>query len=182
MTTSQKLIIAASDLLQVKGYFGTGITEVLNRAEVPKGSLYHHFPKGKDELVVEALWHGTYVMLGRFKGVMKGNPTGLLGLSAIVDLLANDLLKSNYSRGCWVATVSLEVGQEQPEIQQACQNIYHYWMRSIEDYLVYKKEVNAAEKARFFLTLIEGGFILAKSSRKDSYLRKIKDDLKLIFQ
>lgn len=181
MTTSQKLIISASDLLQVKGYFGTGITEVLNLAEVPKGSLYHHFPKGKDQLVVEALWHGTYEMLGRFKSVMKGKPTGLLGLSAVVDLLAEDLLKSGYSRACWVATVSLEVGEEQPEIQQACQSIYHYWLRSIEDYLIYKNENNAVEKARFFLTLVEGGFILAKASRTDSYLHKIKEDLKLIF-
>ena len=181
MTTSQKLIVAASELLQVKGYFGTGITEVLKQAGVPKGSMYHHFPNGKDQLVVESLWYSTYEMLGSFKGVMKGKPNGLLGLCGIIDLLSKDLVESGYSRACWIATVNLEVGGDQPEIQQACQNIYHYWLKSLEDYLIYKKEDNPKEKARFFLTLLEGGFILAKASKDVAYMNKIKEDLKLIF-
>lgn len=41
--------------MRCKGYYGTGIREILQSANVPKGSLYHHFPMGKDDLVAEAL-------------------------------------------------------------------------------------------------------------------------------
>ncbi|MEO0930919.1 MAG: helix-turn-helix domain-containing protein, partial [Pseudomonadota bacterium] len=52
--TRTKLAIEAGFLFQQKGYHGVGIAEVLERAGVPKGSLYHHFPSGKADLALAA--------------------------------------------------------------------------------------------------------------------------------
>jgi AcrR family transcriptional regulator len=55
--TRRHLIEVATELFADRGYEGTSIEAVLERAGVSRGSLYHHFP-GKDRLfeaVVEAV-------------------------------------------------------------------------------------------------------------------------------
>jgi TetR/AcrR family transcriptional regulator, lmrAB and yxaGH operons repressor len=50
-----RLIAAAVKVVQVRGYDGAGLSAILAEAGLPKGSLYHHFPGGKDELVAAAV-------------------------------------------------------------------------------------------------------------------------------
>ena len=50
-----RLIGAAAKLFQEKGYAATGLSEILDAASAPKGSLYHHFPGGKAELGAAAM-------------------------------------------------------------------------------------------------------------------------------
>lgn len=52
--TRERLVMAAALLFQRKGYHGVGVTEILETAEAPKGSLYHHFPNGKSDLAQAA--------------------------------------------------------------------------------------------------------------------------------
>ena len=42
-------------LLAQKGVQGTSFMDVLEATGAPRGSLYHHFPGGKDELVLAAM-------------------------------------------------------------------------------------------------------------------------------
>ena len=53
-TTRDRLVSAATRLFRQRGYDGTGLTEILTEAGVPKGSLYHHFPDGKADLACAA--------------------------------------------------------------------------------------------------------------------------------
>lgn len=53
--TRERLIRAGVELFQTKGYHGVGIVEILQAAGAPKGSFYHHFPRGKEQLAVEAM-------------------------------------------------------------------------------------------------------------------------------
>ena len=52
--TRDRLVQAATRLFRQRGYDGTGLTEILTEAGVPKGSLYHHFPDGKADLACAA--------------------------------------------------------------------------------------------------------------------------------
>lgn len=52
--TRDRLIATAALLFQRKGYHGVGVAEILENAEAPKGSLYHHFPNGKSDLALAA--------------------------------------------------------------------------------------------------------------------------------
>jgi TetR/AcrR family transcriptional repressor of lmrAB and yxaGH operons len=55
MSTRLRLIAAAVNLFQARGYFGVGVAEILAAADAPKGSLYHHFPDGKEALAIAAV-------------------------------------------------------------------------------------------------------------------------------
>ncbi|MFM9150088.1 MAG: TetR/AcrR family transcriptional regulator, partial [Solirubrobacterales bacterium] len=53
--TREKMIGGAASLLSQRGLQGTSFSEVLELTDTPRGSIYHHFPGGKDELVAEAI-------------------------------------------------------------------------------------------------------------------------------
>ena len=50
-----KMVKGAAGLLATKGVEGTSFAEVLAATDAPRGSIYHHFPGGKSELVHAAL-------------------------------------------------------------------------------------------------------------------------------
>ncbi|MEC0093699.1 TetR/AcrR family transcriptional regulator [Paenibacillus macquariensis] len=45
----------ATIFFQQKGYKSVGLTEILKACNVTKGALYHHFPNGKEELLIACL-------------------------------------------------------------------------------------------------------------------------------
>ena len=86
--TRQLLVSVARDLFTERGYAGTSIEEIIQRAGVARGALYHHFP-GK-----EALFRAVYdaVQSDAVSGVMAAalavpEPWGAVraGLSAFLD-------------------------------------------------------------------------------------------------
>ena len=46
----QRMIERTAVLLAKKGLQGTSFSEVLEASGAPRGSLYHHFPKGKSDM------------------------------------------------------------------------------------------------------------------------------------
>jgi len=51
----ERLLQAALLLFRRNGYHGVGVSDILQGACLPKGSLYHHFPGGKDQIAVEVI-------------------------------------------------------------------------------------------------------------------------------
>ena len=50
--TRERLLTAAQRLFRNRGYHATGLNDILEAAQAPKGSLYHHFPGGKEAIGV----------------------------------------------------------------------------------------------------------------------------------
>ena len=50
-----QMIRSAIALFAERGVHGTSFTDVIAQAGAPRGSIYHHFPGGKDELVQAVL-------------------------------------------------------------------------------------------------------------------------------
>src|SRR5207248_11439153 len=51
----QRMLDATQALLRERGLAGAGILQVVARSGAPIGSVYHFFPRGKTQLVAEAL-------------------------------------------------------------------------------------------------------------------------------
>src|ERR1700742_1795816 len=48
-----RMIVAARRLFREHGYRGTALSDVITESTAPRGSLYFHFPGGKEELAGE---------------------------------------------------------------------------------------------------------------------------------
>ena len=58
----QRMVLSALYLFAERGVQGTSIADVLERSGAPRGSVYHHFPGGKDEIVSAAKRRGAWAM------------------------------------------------------------------------------------------------------------------------
>ena len=66
-STRDQIIDTASALLERQGYAATGLNQIVRESGAPKGSLYHYFPGGKDEIAVESLQQGAQAVAERIR-------------------------------------------------------------------------------------------------------------------
>jgi AcrR family transcriptional regulator len=53
-STRNRILSAAAELFATKGYHGTGVAEIGDRAEIKRGALYYHI-KSKEELLFDVI-------------------------------------------------------------------------------------------------------------------------------
>ena len=174
--TRNRLIQKTASFLTKKGYFGTGIREILQETGIPKGSLYHHFPMGKVELAKEALIFNGKIMNQKFIEAMQGK-SATEALKGIVNVLQNELIESKFSYGCPLATVTLEVSGEEEDLQSVCGEMYQNWENALTEFLTRRGDPNPRKSAKFFLIALEGAFVLSKATRDASYMELVKDQI-----
>src|SRR3954467_10507810 len=110
----ERLLDSAVDLLQRQGYHGTGLNELLERSEAPRGSLYHYFPGGKEQIGAEAIARagdqpaaaGVHLAAAVVR-LLRARPSVADAVEALAGLLAAGLEASDFERGCPVATTAL---------------------------------------------------------------------------
>lgn len=170
--TRARLLDAARDLAEAGGYFQTGINHIIADSGAPRGSVYFHFPGGKDQIISEAVARSAEEIARLIADVPAATAAGLV--TTLIDLLADRLEDSSWRKGCPVATIALDVASRNDTIQEACSAAYAAWERALRDRLVSYGCGNASEAATTVLELIEGALILARTHRSREPLTRAK--------
>jgi AcrR family transcriptional regulator len=101
----EQMVDSAIILLAKHGLDGTSFTEVLSASGAPRGSIYHHFPGGKDELIaaaIEVAGGRAVALLQSFEG---RSPAEIVdGFFAMWRAV---LERSQFSAGCSVLAVTV---------------------------------------------------------------------------
>ena len=101
----QQMIERTAILLAKKGLQGTSFSEVLEASGAPRGSLYHHFPGGKDELVLAAV-RATGDQMMSALDQLAGRPAGEVA-RGFATLWRMILAKSDFAAGCAIVAVTV---------------------------------------------------------------------------
>lgn len=150
-------------LLAKKGLQGTSFSEVLEASGAPRGSLYYHFPGGKEELVLAALaaaCERALILLDEVKGKPAAEVAG-----AFLGLWRSVLAGSDFSAGCAVAAVA--VAADSRALQEGAAAAFRAW-RSRLGALLIEGGIAASRAPAIAATLvsaIEGGVIMARAER-----------------
>ena len=165
--TRQKLVAATAELLQRQGYHATGLSQIVEESGAPRGSLYFYFPDGKDQLAVAALDAASTEWRARIDAVVAAAPDLGQAVEDVCRLLADDLAKSDYSKGCPVAAVALEAASTSGPVREAVEAHYAEWSDAIVERLTAREMPRDAAKqlATFVLASVEGALLLAKVQR-----------------
>ena len=116
------------DSLRLKGYSGTGVKEIVATAQAPFGSLYHHFPGGKEQLGAEIVrWSRPRVrQFGPL--VFDAAPDVVTGVRLFFAGAAENLAESGWVAGCPIATVALEVANTSEPLRIATAETFTEWI------------------------------------------------------
>jgi TetR/AcrR family transcriptional regulator, cholesterol catabolism regulator len=79
------ILQAAAVVFQERGYQGATMADIARRVRLTAGSLYHHFPNGKRDLLVAVLNSGLDVVLDQFAQIRAANMPPTQTLIAMID-------------------------------------------------------------------------------------------------
>ncbi len=160
--------------MRVQGYHATGLNQIVEESKAPKGSLYHYFPQGKEELAAEAIRAAGRSILERVKHLFATCRAGEV-LDKMVDHTIAELEASDYQNGCPIAVVGLEVASIIPGLQQLCGEMFQNLVTLMCER--FREQGLSEEKARELATTVfagyEGALLLSRVTRDPSHLRNM---------
>jgi len=166
-SSRERLLLAMQDLMQQQGYAATGLSQILAHAAAPKGVLYHHFPGGKRALAEAAVAAAGERVLASFEVLFARTPDPLEALMAWTQSVAGALKKSQYARGCPLATIALEAAASEDELQIVLAAAFAAMQARIAKQfeLAGASPEGAQSHANLVLSTYEGGLLLARAQR-----------------
>lgn len=171
-STRDRLVGAAARLFQERGYAATGLAEILSLSGAPKGSLYHYFPGGKEDLAIAA----AELAGARFRQSLTHE---MEAASSTPDLvrrfgarLAGWLEQSGFTKGCPLATLALEQAPHSPALSETLAELFAGWQAVLESRLAVDgvAATRRAELATLILSGLEGALILARVQKSSAPL------------
>ncbi|WP_405014368.1 TetR/AcrR family transcriptional regulator [Kitasatospora sp. NBC_01539] len=162
--TRARLVQATRALIEAQGYYGTGLNQVLAASGAPRGSLYFHFPLGKDEMVALALVEAGEDVGALIAGMTGGDLGPAEVVRGLLDILGDRMAESDYATGCPIATVALETAAGHEELRTVCAAAYDTWQLALTRMLVRHghDRADADATAGAVLALVEGALLLAR--------------------
>src|SRR5262252_950767 len=134
--TRARMLETTGRLLQLRGYHGTGLNEIVAASGAPRGSLYFHFPGGKEQLAVAAMRGAGAQLAGGIDAVLASSDDLGVALGRLVDGLAAGLEASGFANGCPIATVALEAAGTSEPIRGAAREAFDAWLRALSTRLM----------------------------------------------
>jgi len=169
-STKEKIITTGIEVLLQKGYNGAGLKEILDAANVPKGSFYHFF-KNKEDFAKEALTHYS----DQFKPLLQQylSDSTKPAIQRIPDFFnaMTDFFESqkDCKGGCLVGNMAQELADVNTPLRAHILQIVSSWNIYFIDCLDEAKqagdlgkEANTRELAEFILNSWEGALLKMK--------------------
>lgn len=161
--TRQKMVVGAVQLLAERGLQDTSFSQVLERTGAPRGSIYHHFPEGKEELMAAAVdLAGAHAMqlIDQTEGSSAGEIT-----RGFIAMWRELLTRSSMDAGCSVLAVT--VATDSADLLAHVAAVFRSWRRRLAELL---RIGGLAEDAseQFAATLVaamEGAVVLSRGEQ-----------------
>jgi TetR/AcrR family transcriptional repressor of lmrAB and yxaGH operons len=177
-----KTLAAAAKLFRQQGYHGTALHDILATAGSPRGSLYFHFPKGKEQIGEAALALSAEATRQGIARAAEVSESAEIFLVRMVRAMASDLERSDYKDGCPIATTALETAAHSEVLGRATRNAFQKWELEIKRGL-FRFGMAAGDAdlaATLVLSQLEGALLLARTYRSLEPLRRAEQAVKLL--
>ncbi len=171
-STRDRIVDAGVDLFLHQGYVGTGMKQIVAVSGAPFGSVYHHFPGGKEELGVAAVHRAGAGYAALVAATLDAHDDVVDAVAAAFAGAAASLRASDWADACPIATVALEVAGTSEPLRQACADVFEAWFAGLA--ARFEAAGIAPEPARSLaqvvLMLLEGGFLFGRTARSTEAL------------
>jgi AcrR family transcriptional regulator len=171
--TRTRLVDSGAELFSRQGYAATGVKQIVTAAKAPFGSMYHHFPGGKEQLGAEAIRASGAVYEQLVPLVFGPAPDLVAGVRAFFAGAAAHLARSGYEDACPIATVTLETASRSESMRAASHDVFEAWIATGLPYYTAAglPDDTARELIVSLICALEGAFMLARAARSTEALQ-----------
>tara|TARA_R110002167_G_scaffold60368_1_gene170572 strand:- start:290 stop:859 length:570 start_codon:yes stop_codon:yes gene_type:complete len=173
------LIWAAARLFRRQGYAGTGLADILAASGAPRGSLYHYFPGGKEEIGAAAVAAAGGLVSDTLRELVAAAASPADFIRDYTDLLTRWLAASGFRDGCPITTTLLEMAPESEPITSAGRAAFADWRGIVADLLRRHgwPDAEAMATALAIIGGLEGSLLLARVDGNPRALEAATDAL-----
>jgi AcrR family transcriptional regulator len=172
-----RMVQSAASLIRSRGLNATSFSEVLAESGAPRGSIYHHFPEGKEQLAEDAIRWTSERVLSHLRA---GNAvTASDVLKRFIAMWRQVVVSSGGSAGCVVAGVAIDTDAKEAGQIDIVRSTFRSWVKLLAEQLaaVGVPAGRAAPIAVATLAGMEGALILCRAEGNAKPLETVAEEL-----
>ena len=179
----ERMIQSALFLMGEHGVEATSFSQVLDHSRAPRGSIYHHFPGGKAQLVEEATRYAGDLVVKLLAEACDLYDDPVATVEAVANFWRTLLHDSEFAAGCPVLAATLE-GDRLPAARAAACEAFQRWEGLYVTILTRTgvPEERARSLASTAISAIEGAVILSRAQRSNAPLERVGIELQGLFR
>ncbi|MFI7529440.1 TetR/AcrR family transcriptional regulator [Nocardia salmonicida] len=164
--TRERILEATAELYRRQGMSATGLKQISSTAKAPFGSIYHHFPGGKESISVEVI-RREGVRYGDFVGTQLADADPATAIPQLFENAGRLMESQDYSEACSIETIALEVASTNERLRIEAAGVFQDWLTRLARWFgqLDITEQQSRALAMSTLTALEGAFVLCRTLR-----------------
>ena len=182
--TRTRILETTALLLRQRGYHGTSLNDILSASGAPRGSLYFHFPGGKDQLVIEVTRDSVAGVTQRLGEALAAEADPAVAVHHIYQAVGRMLEDNQFSLGCPIAPVVLDSPTDVPELADLCRAAFEQWIGLLREAFVRAgvPQRRAHALALLVESSLEGLMVIARATRDRAPLQAVADEVAALIE
>lgn len=162
--TRDRMVDSAAVLLREHGTAATTIDAVLAHSHAPRGSVYHHFPGGRRELLAAAVTRSGDALTDRIRTYADTADSPAAILRRFASLWRSRLVATDFRAGCPLVAVAVDHPADETALADLARGIVDAWAEELRRGLVAQGVApgRAATLAPLVLASVEGAVVLCR--------------------
>jgi AcrR family transcriptional regulator len=180
--TRNNMLVSAAEVMRERGAAGVTIDEVLTRSGAPRGSVYYHFPEGRNQILTEALRYAGDSITATIDAAA-GKGAKVL-LRQFVEYWERVLADSDFNAGCPVVAAAIGSADDEPQLTADAGQIFGRWRTALTKAFLADgfDDSDAASLAVMSIAALEGAVVLCRSTRSAGPLHDVAEQLEFLIK
>lgn len=167
--TRARLIQVGTEILSEKGFGSTGLEEILQKADVPKGSFYHYFAS-KAQFGFAVIDHYDYLWAQKLTRILRDPAVApLKRIDSYISEGIRGLERYAFRRGCLIGNMGQEMAALDEEFRARILRVFMSWadqlalcLAEARDRGQLRTDLSVEDISKFFWFAWEGAILQAK--------------------
>jgi TetR/AcrR family transcriptional repressor of nem operon len=182
--TREKILEAARELFNTKGFNATTINDLVTATGMQKGSLYFHFA-GKDDIAREVLSEATTEFMDFLGKALGGNDPGA-SIDTFFRSALDKHLATGFVGGCIFGNTALEMSDSDPIFAGDIEKVFDEWIRRVAVAVSgaqkngqIRTDIHSDALAKHIIATIEGGIMMSRLKKDERPMRECLETLRI---
>jgi TetR/AcrR family transcriptional repressor of nem operon len=183
-TNRENLLSQGVALLMQQGYHGTGLKEILDAVQIPKGSFYNYFGS-KESFASEVIQHYINPFIEQLHGHLQDSDNDALSaLQRYFNELITELEKAEFKGGCLLGNLMGEIGDTSDICQKSLQSAVHRYRNLLQTGLLKAQQEgtvridkSAEDMADLLANMWQGALLRMKIEQSSTPLKQCCENL-----